>query len=111
MFSWKYKKAKMMTDDELGIEVISYTTIEVTLNEPATESEILHLVDCAAEKIDTEMVANQSGRILLFASEDLQEVLQFLVGHGFVYEIGLIKLVTELEPMWSEELMPQGRMH
>lgn len=94
-----------MSEEDL-LEVHQYSTVEITLTDPLTESEVVYLVDQFDRK-DYECVVNQSGRILLVATDELEDVLQLLGRFGYLTSVGLIRVIMEFEPQW-DELSGQG---
>lgn len=88
------------------LEMIAYNIIEIIMHDPFSDME----AECIITELDRlgmDSTVNQSGRILtvdvMDADEDMRTILEVVGSLGCTEDIGLIKIMTQLEPQWERE--------
>lgn len=89
------------------LEMIAYNLIEITMAEALTDREARFIVE-DLERYGLEAVTNANGRIIrvevVEAEESMHTIVETLGDIGVTEDIGLIRIITELEPQWEREV-------
>ena len=87
-------------DNEDMIEMVAHTHIEITFVEPLSAMEAFKLVSsCDAEGLDISMTNSQ--RIVLFETDEIEDVTTHLSDLGLIESIGMIKVISTFEPSFQ----------
>lgn len=96
-----------MNDDQL--ELIATNVIEITMVDALSDMEARRLIE-GVERYGIDASVNASGRIAVFevhGDEQMQDILGEMGDMGLVEDIGLIRIITELEPQWERQIEVQ----
>ena len=70
-------------------------TKQVILTEPLEDDEIISLIALASALDNITCTVSESGKILLFKCDDLEDVFEILSSHGLIEYIGSLKEIID----------------
>jgi len=70
-------------------------TKQVILTEPLEDDEIISLIALASALDNITCTVSESGKILLFKCDDLENVFEILSSHGLIEYIGSLKEIID----------------
>lgn len=70
-------------------------TKQVILTEPLEDDEIISLIALASALDNISCTVSESGKILLFKCDDLEDVFEILSSHGLIEYIGSLKEIID----------------
>ena len=94
-----------MMDNEDTLEMIAINEIVITMHEPVTDREARYIIE-EAERIGMQAVVHNGNRIFTFEvadPEDMEDIIGITGDLGITEDIGLIRMITSLEPQWVRE--------
>lgn len=91
-------------EDQDAIEMVAFTHIEVTLTEPLSAGEAFHIIT-AGERMGTDISINSASRIVLFDTDEIEDVTEILSDIGAIETIGMIKVISTFEPNYGHYLI------
>ena len=82
-------------------------TKQVILTEPLEDDEIISLIALASALNNISCTVSESGKILLFKCDDLEDVFGILSSHGLIEYIGSLKEIIDWDIVSSTSNIPQ----